>query len=690
MSKKRSKQNKANDESVSANEDAVSEDAVDSAETVASAADNDNHPQIAEAVGVDAASSEASEQSKDLQKFGDAGTEFIEGYLREELGLDGDLTDDEFALAALDFLGDENDGGTVFFDPDQLGEMAAQEHKTMAESDDFDDDAFAKSIEELEEAISAVSDPAFQKEGTVMMSLPESVREEVAAILADEEAAEAEAAEAAAAEAAATEAAISEAEVEATEDEQAVFESADEAQEAVEQQPVEEQPFVEAELVAEADEAAIAAVVDEAVAEAVETDQPVAEESESIVSAEEQAEVDEAMRELLEIQAMLESDGDGAEANADAVADADELAEVDQQSAESDAPEPVADEIVAEQADDASAAVSELFEDDELTAEEQALLDEMIAEEAAASGRAGASPSPNPQPEEPTSGRAGASPSPTPQPEEPVDEEEAAIVAMMAELEGMNLDNIDFDNLDLEGLSAEDALNELTALVNDDDSSDLEAAFAELEGVSDRQSAEEMVAIEPEQYEETSDYLDTLVAALDEAVADIGLTESSTLELVASDERRAENFEQLIVFRIGDSDYAVPIDNVIEVGEPISATAVPFVPQWVRGVINLRGEIISLIDLRDYFEVSENRATKDEWMIVAQNQDASMVVGLIVDDVRGNRQFADTDLAELTAELDDPSTKYLRRIYQQEEGLVVALDFDKLLNSADMRQFEPI
>ena len=742
---------------------------------------------------------------EDAEAFGDAGTAYIEGFLREELGLDGDLTDDEFALAALDFLGDESDGGTVFFNPEELSEMAAQERSLI--DDDFDDDAFAKSVEELEEAIAAVSDPEFQKEGTVMVSLPESVGKDAESILTsedDEQASETDAAE--------TSAEVDtpvEAEVEAvaetvaedsSEDAPALVESDDMAADEVSADAVTDTTLeVEAESadapVAEAsfskDELALETVVSEPSA-AIDSADFEAETIVSVVSDSEQAEIDEAMRELIEIQAMLDEESAAADEQASLEAstesddleptvDADEasvetaedvIAEADEVPAEDAAIVEVSEDVeeAAVETVEESDANATLFEDEDLTEEEQALLLEMIAEEEAAKAataetdatvEADESAEPTAEAEATESAEEPAVESvedavaeasseveqpadqieddPTPvetdtvaelveateeaetvdtieavaeasdedtsevvedvvaSTDEPatdteadeVDEEEAAILAMMAELEGMDLDSIDLDSLDLNELSAEDALNELASLIDEtSEDSAIEAALAQLDAATESLTAEGRAIIEPEQFEETSDYLDTLVAALDEAVSDIGIGDSETLELIAGEERHADDKEQLIVFRIGDSDYAVPIDNVLEVGEPIAPTAVPFVPRWVRGVINLRGEIISLIDLREYFEASNAGAA--EWMIVAQNRDASMVVGFIVDDVRGNRQFGDADLAELTSDIEDPSTKYLRRIYQQEEGLVVALDFDKLLNSADMRQFEPI
>ncbi len=598
MSKNSNKHNDADVEPIPADDEAVSEDAVDSAEnsTVQATQPGDQQPITVNADDAAQANLAGSEQS--TYDFGDAGSAYIEGYLREELGLDGDLTDDEFALAALDFLGSDDDDDISFFAPDAALETADDDSAldVVVQPADEDDDAFAKSVEELEEEISSATDPTYQKEGTVTLSLPESVRAEVAALLNEVEAEE------------------------ATLD------------------PVSaETP---------------APTTNDPPNDAI---TPLAQPADSQDDA---PAIDEAMRELLEIQALLETDP------------------------ATEAPAPPATQVVADHMNDQASPI-------EMVAEEEA--EQTLASE---------------QPEQPVQTEVDSAESPTiahSAPEAPVstaqpapendlteDAEEAAIVAMMAELEGVDLDSIDLDALDFNALSAEETITELTAMALDDSSSALDAALDQLDGLTNAQSAEEMVAIDADRYEETSDYLDTLVTALDEAVTDIGLSSSTTLALNGSGEKQTEEKEQLIVFTLGNADYGISIDNVIEVGEPIAPTVVPFVPRWVRGVINLRGEIISLIDLRDYFEIDENRASKEEWMIVAQNHDASIVVALIVDDVRGNRALGKADLAELKGDLNARSTTYLHRIYRQEEELIVALDFDKLLDSAEMRQFEPI
>ncbi len=644
MSKKRrnNKQSQKHEEIESAAseaaEDAVSAEMPNSSEAEGNAADAS--PKADQSAPENAAPDGAAPAAS----FGDAGTEYIEGFLREELGLDGDLTDDEFAMAALDFLGDGPvEGGTVYFDPNELSQLASQD--AALDENGAAIDAFAQSVEELEEAIAAVSNPEFKDEGTVMMSLPDAIADDLLAqanAAMDHKASEAEAE----AEAASDSAAVSEdavvSEVDAAAE--AVLE-ADVAAESVEDAAVEpaateapstDEPVDALSAVAELEPAAevIEPVENSAeevtpVAEA----EPAVEEAPALTSAE-QAEMDEALAELLEIQAMLEDDAAEAEAveaeePVEAVAEA--VAEIDEPVADVEAVEPVsdvADEAVAEEIV-APAAQADLSEDIAAIDEALASAESMVID---------------------------------------VDEPEPAAQMTDAELAAALVEEQPL-RFDMDSIA--DALSAETAGQNDNGEQLLDAL-------------PDLAA-----FDDSNDYLDSIVAALDSEISEVNVGQATGVELQTGDMSDAD-IEQAIVFSIGESMYAIPIDNVLEIGEPLNATEVPFVPKWVRGVINLRGEIISLVDLRVYFDADPTTLRTADWMIVTQTSDASMLVGFVVDDVIGNRQFNRNEVAQLSSDVEDASIEFLQHIYRQEDGLVAVLDFDKLLRSSDMRQFEPV
>lgn len=91
----------------------------------------------------------------------------------------------------------------------------------------------------------------------------------------------------------------------------------------------------------------------------------------------------------------------------------------------------------------------------------------------------------------------------------------------------------------------------------------------------------------------------------------------------------AEN--KIVVFRLGREEYAVSIRAVREVGSWIQPTPVPEAPPVVEGVIDLRGEIIPIIDLGKLFRINRERADQDSRVMVMEVQ--GQQAGFVVDDV---------------------------------------------------------
>lgn len=92
-----------------------------------------------------------------------------------------------------------------------------------------------------------------------------------------------------------------------------------------------------------------------------------------------------------------------------------------------------------------------------------------------------------------------------------------------------------------------------------------------------------------------------------------------------------EDLLQLVTFGVGDEEFAVPILSVQEINRMMEITRVPQSPPFVEGVINLRGKIIPVVDLRKKFGMGTTEQTKDHRIIVVEVQ--SRVIGFTVDRV---------------------------------------------------------
>ena len=138
---------------------------------------------------------------------------------------------------------------------------------------------------------------------------------------------------------------------------------------------------------------------------------------------------------------------------------------------------------------------------------------------------------------------------------------------------------------------------------------------------------------------------------------------------------------QIVVFALGDERYGLEIAAVYEIIRPQPITAVPQAPPSVEGVINLRGRIIPVVDLRDRFGMTEGDLTKASRIVVCEA--AGTRVGLVVDGVSEVLMIA-ADAIEPTPEVAaGVDAAYLRGIAKLGERLIILLDLNGLFGEAD-------
>ena len=150
----------------------------------------------------------------------------------------------------------------------------------------------------------------------------------------------------------------------------------------------------------------------------------------------------------------------------------------------------------------------------------------------------------------------------------------------------------------------------------------------------------------------------------------------------ATTARRATDETQIVVFELGDERYGLDIATVYEIIRHQPITAVPQAPAFVEGVINLRGRIIPVVDLRDRFGMTEGDLTKASRIVVCEA--AGTRVGLVVDGVSEVLMIA-ADAIEPTPEVAaGVDAAYLRGIAKLGERLIILLDLNGLFADADV------
>jgi len=103
-----------------------------------------------------------------------------------------------------------------------------------------------------------------------------------------------------------------------------------------------------------------------------------------------------------------------------------------------------------------------------------------------------------------------------------------------------------------------------------------------------------------------------------------------------NEEEKTEEVVQLVGFIVGEEEFGVPILSIQEIIKPIEWTRVPFVPEYVLGVFNLRGNVLPLIDLRKKFNASANEIDENTRFIVMKikNEDVAFVIDRLTSAIR--------------------------------------------------------
>ena len=140
---------------------------------------------------------------------------------------------------------------------------------------------------------------------------------------------------------------------------------------------------------------------------------------------------------------------------------------------------------------------------------------------------------------------------------------------------------------------------------------------------------------------------------------------------------------KVIVFRLVDEEYGVEVNQVRSIEKMQNITRVPRTPDFVKGVINLRGVVTPIIDLKTRFDLGEEGYTDSTRIIIVAVDD--MEVGLIVDAANDVIDIP-VDVIELPpAVVGGIKATYLRGVAKLQERLLIMLNLDKVLSNEEIQ-----
>lgn len=144
---------------------------------------------------------------------------------------------------------------------------------------------------------------------------------------------------------------------------------------------------------------------------------------------------------------------------------------------------------------------------------------------------------------------------------------------------------------------------------------------------------------------------------------------------------------RFVRFTVDTTSYAVGEPFVAELDRVPKITLVPQTPAWLRGVTNLRGEILSVVDLRIFLGFDPTPVSTGR-MVVLRLPAEDFSLGLLVDAVEGIVMLDDDAIRPPASALEGPLAPFLTGMTVVNERLVAVLDLERLLRSSDIRQFD--
>ena len=136
---------------------------------------------------------------------------------------------------------------------------------------------------------------------------------------------------------------------------------------------------------------------------------------------------------------------------------------------------------------------------------------------------------------------------------------------------------------------------------------------------------------------------------------------------------------QIATFHVGNLLLGVHIDVVQEINRQLDVTRVPHAPETVLGVINLRGEVVTVVDIRTLLNMPKREITDQCRCVVIHSQDE--LVGVLVDRVADILSIPQDEIDPAPANIDGVEGRFFQGVHALDNGVVVLLDVEQLLEA---------
>lgn len=142
--------------------------------------------------------------------------------------------------------------------------------------------------------------------------------------------------------------------------------------------------------------------------------------------------------------------------------------------------------------------------------------------------------------------------------------------------------------------------------------------------------------------------------------------------------------EQLVVFTLDQQEVALPLGSVIRVMHAVQIKSLPKSPEIISGIINVKGEIIPVVDIRKRFGATSRELIPDDQLIIADT--GKRKVALMVDQVNGIKSITSRQHENTKETL--PYAEYIKGVVKTEDEMILIYDLEQFLNLEEEMELE--
>jgi purine-binding chemotaxis protein CheW len=143
---------------------------------------------------------------------------------------------------------------------------------------------------------------------------------------------------------------------------------------------------------------------------------------------------------------------------------------------------------------------------------------------------------------------------------------------------------------------------------------------------------------------------------------------------------------QYLTFKLGNEIFAADVERVIEVLDLTTVTRIPRTPDFMTGVINLRGDVVPIIDLRLCFEMSKTESTRNTCIVVVEVmlENESTVIGALADSVEGVIDLEPDQIQSAPRIGTQIRTNFIKGMGKRDAQFIIILDIDRVFSAEDI------